>query len=360
MPKVVALCATLALLALAALLGASGSSSAPKKTFKVGFIYVDPVGTTGWSYQMDLGRKYVEAHVPDVETTFLQSVAEANVGAAIDQLVAQGSQMIFATSFGYGPGVVQKAKQYPNVLFEHATGYMRAKNVSTYYTQHWQAAYLNGVIAGKMTRSNILGYVASFPITEIIRDVNAYALGAQSVNPKARVKVVVTSTWYDPPKEKQAARSLIDAGADVLFGIEDSPAVLQEAAAHKGIFASTWNSNMVKFGPKAFLSAVVVNWGKYDAMRVRAAINGTWKSIDWWGSLKDGSVAIAPFGQAVPKSVRAVVRGRAKALADGSFNPFKGPLRDQKGKVRVAAGKALTFGQIVGWKWYVHGVEGKA
>jgi len=359
MRKVAAVGAMLALL-VAALLAASESSGAPKQTFKVGFIYVDPVGTTGWSYQMDVGRKYMQAHVPGVETTFLESVAEANVGAAIDQLVAQGVQMIFATSFGYGPGVVQKAKQYPNVLFEHATGYMRAENVSTYYTQHWQAAYLNGVIAGKMTHSNVLGYVASFPITEIIRDVNAYALGAQSVNPKAKVKVVITSTWYDPPKEKQAARSLIDAGADVLFGIEDSPAVLQEAAAHKGVFASTWNSNMVKFGPKAFLSAVVVNWGKYDTMRVKAAMNGTWKSMDWWGSLKDGSVAIAPFGRAVPKSLRALVRAREKGLANGTVNPFKGPLRDQKDKLRVAAGKTLSFGQIVGWNWYVQGVEGKA
>jgi basic membrane protein A and related proteins len=359
MRKLVALCAGLALLVPVALWAAVAGSGAPKKTFKVGFIYVDPVGTTGWTYQMDLGRKYLEQHVPGVQTNFLENVAEANVGAAIDQLVGQGDQMTFATSFGYGPGVVKKAKQYPKVIFEHATGYMRAKNVGTYYTQHWQASYLNGMIAGKMTKSNILGYVGSFPIAEVIRDVNAYTLGAQSVNPKAKVKVVMTSTWYDPPKEKQAARALIDAGADAIFGIEDSPAILQEAATHQGVYASTWNSNMVSFGPKAFLSADVLNWGQFDAAQVKAAMAGKWHSMDWWGSLKDGSIALAPFGSSVPKSVRSLVSVKEKALANG-LNPFKGPIRDQKGNVRVPAGKTMTFAQIVDWRWLVQGVQGKA
>jgi basic membrane protein A len=288
----------------------------------------------------------------------LESVPEANSGPAFDQLIAQGARVIFATSFGYGPAVIQKARANPNVTFLHATGLQRAKNVGTYFVRHWEASYLQGVMAGRLTKSNILGYVGSFPITEVIRDVNAYALGAQSVNPRARVKVVLISTWFDPPKEKQAARSLIDAGADVLFGIEDSPAVLQEAAA-RGKLASTWNSNMNRFGPKAFLSGNVLNWGPYYAAQVRRVLAGTWRSQDFWGTLKDGSISLAPFGKSVPANVRALVNARVAGFKRGTFNPFKGPISDQKGKVRVARGKTLSLREIIDWNWYVQGVEGK-
>jgi basic membrane protein A len=354
-----ALLAVLAAAVVGALVAATVSSGGAKKDFTVGFIYVGPVGDAGWSYTHDQGRLYLQSHVPGVATIKLESVPEANVGAAIDQLVGQGANMIFATSFGYGPGVIQKAKQYPQVKFMHATGFMRAPNVTTYYVNHWQASYLQGILAGKLTKSKILGYVGSFPISEIVRDVNAFALGAQSVNPGVKVKVVLINTWYDPPKEKQAARSLIDAGADVLFGIEDSPSVLQEAAAHKGVLASTWNSNMVRFGPKAFMSGNVLRWGKYYVAQVQAAMKGSWKSQDYWGTLKDGSIGLAPYGTSVPASVRALVNSKLAGFRSGAFNPFAGPIRDQSGKVRVAAGKKMTFGQIVAWNWYVRGVEGK-
>lgn len=348
----------LALVTLLTALVAASTTSGATEDFTVGFIYVGPVGDSGWSFQHDQARQYVERTVPGVKTIKLESVLEANVGPAIDQLVSQGAKMIFATSFGYGPGVIQKAKQHSDVLFMHATGFMRAENVSTYFVDHTQATYLQGMLAGKLTKSNVIGYVGSFPISEVIRDVNAYALGAQSVNPKARVKVVLTSTWFDPPKEKQAARSLIDSGADVLFGIEDSPSVLQEAAA-KGKLASTWNSNMVRFGPKAFLSADVLNWGPYYARQVKAAMDGTWKSHDFWGSLKEGSIQLAPYGRSVPASLRAAVNEKLAGFKRGTFNPFTGPIKDQTGKVRVPAGKKMTFGQIVAWNWYVQGVAGK-
>jgi basic membrane protein A len=326
--------------------------------FTVGFIYVGPVGDAGWSFQHDQARKFVARTVPGVKTIKLESVPEANVGTAIDQLIAQGAKMIFATSFGYGPGVIQKAKQHPDVFFMHATGFTRAKNVSTYFVDHTQGSYLQGILAGKLTKTNVLGYVGSFPIPEVIRDINSFMLGAQSVNPKATVKVVLTSTWFDPPKEKGAAKSLVDAGADVLFGIEDSPAVLQEAAA-QGKLASTWNSNMSRFGPKAFLSANVLNWGGYYARQVRAAMNGTWKSHDFWGSIKEGSLKIAPPGQAVTPAARAAFNQKLAGFKRGSFNPLVGPIKDQNGKVRVPEGTRMTFAQVVNWTWYVQGVQGK-
>lgn len=351
--------AILAALVLAVLLVAGVGSSARSKDVTVGFIYVGPVGDAGWSFTHDQGRKYLESHLKGVKTIKLESVPEANVAPAIDQLISQGANVIFSTSFGYGPGIAQKAKQHPDVLFEHATGFMRAKNITTYYANHWQPSYLLGVIAGKLTKSNTLGYVGSFPITEVVRDINAYTLGAQSVNPRVKVRVVLTGTWFDPPKEKQAARSLIDAGADVLFGIEDSPSVLEEASKHKDVRASTWNSNMIRFGPKAFLSANVFNWGPYYVSEVKKAMNGTWKSKDYWGSLADGTIQLAPYGKSVPASVRSLVNAKLARFKRGTFNPFVGPIRDQSGKVRVPPGKKLSFGQIVGWNWYVQGVVGK-
>ena len=338
--------------------GAPAAEEGGGKPVKVGFIYIGPPGDAGWTFQHDEARKYVEENVENVETTFLDSVPEANSGPAIDQLIAQGNKLIFATSFGYGDTVIQKARQHPDVLFEHATGLQRAKNVSTYFVQHWEPSYLLGVIAGRMTKSKTLGYVGSFPIPEVIRDVNSFTLGARSVDPSIRVKMVFINTWFDPPKEKQAARSLMDAGADVLFGIEDSPSVLQAAAA-EGKHAATWNSDMRRFGPKAFLSSVVLNWGERYTKRVKQAIDGTWKSEDYWGTLADGSVELAPYGESVPEDVRAEVDEKLEGFKEGSFNPFVGPIRDQAGKVRFPEGHEITFEEFVAWNWFVEGVEGK-
>jgi basic membrane protein A and related proteins len=346
--------------------GAAGGETAAGETaaagggepIKVGFIYIGPPGDAGWTYSHDEGRKHIEEAVEGVETTFLDSVPEANSGPAIDQLVAQGNKVIFATSFGYGDTVIQKAQQYPDVVFEHATGFQRAENVSTYFVQHWEPSFLLGVIAGHMTKSNTLGYVGTFPIPEVIRDANAFTMGARSVNPDAKVKIVFISTWFDPPKEKQAAKSLLDAGADVLFGISDSPSVLEEAEAN-GALSATWNSDMNRFGPKAYLSSVVLNWGGYYAERVEAARDGTWKSHDYWGTLADGDVELAPYGESVPEEVRAEVDEKLAGFKDGSFKPFMGPIRDQAGQVRIEEGQEITFEQWVQMDWLAEGVEGK-
>jgi basic membrane protein A and related proteins len=338
--------------------GDDGDAGGDGEAFKVGFIYIGPPGDAGWTFEHDEARKFVEAELGDeVETTFLDSVPEANSAPAIDQLVSQGNKMIFATSFGYGDTVIQKARQNPEVVFEHATGFQRADNVATYFVQHWEPSYLLGIIAGRMTKSNRLGYVGSFPIPEVIRDVNSFTLGAQSVNPDVRVNMVFINTWFDPPKEKQAAKGLIDAGADVLFGIEDSPSVLQEAAAN-GVHAATWNSDMSRFGPDAFLSAVVLNWGEHYVQRVEAAMDGSWESEDYWGTLEEGAVEIAPYGDAVPEDVRTEVDEKLEGFKDGSFNPFVGPIRDQEGTVRFEDGHEVTFEEFVAWDWFVEGVEG--
>lgn len=324
---------------------------------KVGFMYIGPPGDAGWTFSHDQGRKHLEEHAA-AETTFLDSVPEANSGPAIDQLVAQGNKVIFATSFGYGDTVIQKARQYPDVVFEHATGFQRAENVSTYFVQHWEPSYLLGLIAGRMTESNTLGYVGTFPIPEVIRDMNAFTMGARSVNPDVKVKIVFISTWFDPPKEKQAAKSLLDAGADVLFGISDSPSVLEEAEAN-GAYAATWNSDMKRFGPKAYLSSVVLNWGGYYVKRVEAVRDGTWKSHDYWGTLADGDVELAPYGDSVPQDVRAEVDEKLAGFKDGSFRPFMGPIRDQSGTVQIQEGEEISFEQWVAMNWLVEGIEGK-
>lgn len=336
----------------------SGGGGGGGEPFKVGFIYLGPPGDAGWTFQHDEARKFLESNVPNVKTTFIQNVPESDAGPALDELIAQGNKMIYATSFGYGDAVLQRAQQHPDVIFEHCSGLKRAENVATYYAVHWGAMYAIGIAAGRLTRNGQLGFVGSFAIPDVIIDANALALGAQSVNPSAKVKSVLINAWYDPPKEKQAASGLIDAGADVLAGVEDSPSILQEAARHPGVFSATWNSDMTKFGPDAFISAVTWDWGPYYVKQTKAAIAGTWKTHDYWGTLQDGTVKLAPIGPAVPDDVRTEVETKIAALKDESFNPFVGPLSDQSGKVRVSDGHQMTFVELLNWDWYVEGVQG--
>jgi basic membrane protein A and related proteins len=340
--------------------GAAPTGSTPpaeSEPFKVGFIYIGPPGDAGWTFQHDEARKFLEENVENVETTFLENVPEANAGPAIDQLISQGNGLIFATSFGYGDTVIQKARGNPDVLFEHATGFQRADNVSTYFVRHWEPSFLLGVIAGHVSETGRLGYVGSFPIPEVIRDVNSFTLGAQSVNPDATTQMLFINTWFDPPTEQQAARSLIDGGADTLFGITDSPNVLQ-AAAEEGALAATWNSDMGRFGPEAYLSSVVLNWGPRYVDRTQQAIDGTWESEDWWGTLAEDAVQLAPYGESVPADVQTEVDEKLAGFKDGSFNPFVGPIADQTGEVRIAGGEEVTFEQFVAWDWFVQGIEG--
>jgi basic membrane protein A len=339
--------------------GQTGATDgAAQREIKVGFVYLGPPGDAGWTFQHDEGRKYLEEKLPSARTTAIENVPEANAGPALDQLIAQGNEVIFATSFGYGDAVLQRAKQHPDVVFEHCSGYKRAENVATYYGVHWGAMYLIGLVAGRMTKSGRLGFVGSFPIPDVIVDANAFTLGARSVNPNATTRAVLINTWYDPPKETQAARSLIDAGADVLSGVEDSPAILEEAAKHENVYSATWNSDMSRFGPDAFLTAVVWNWGPYYVEQVTKVMEGTWKTHDFWGTPEDGTVALAPLGKVVPDDVRAEFDEKYAALKEGSFNPFVGPITDSKGKVRVPDGEEMSFEAILRWDWYVEGVEG--
>ncbi len=328
--------------------------------FKVAFVYVAPVGDAGWTYQHDLGRKAVEQALGDkVKTSFVESVSEgADAERVIRELALAGNKLIFTTSFGYMNPTLKVAKQFPKTLFEHATGYKRAENVATYSARFYQARYLTGMVAGKMTKSNTLGYVAAFPIPEVVQGIDAFTLGARSVNPKAQVKVIWTSSWYDPGKEREAAETLVNQGADVLTHHTDSTAVVQAAEA-KGVWAIAYHSDMSKYGPHAELTAATHHWGQYYIREVKAAMDGSWKSHDVWGGIKDGMVGLAPFNPAVPKDVVALVEAKKAAIAAGTFDPFQGPIKDNDGNLKVPAGKALSDEEILKLGWYVDGVQGK-
>jgi len=335
---------------------ASAIAAAP---LKVAFVYVGPVGDAGWTYAHEQGRLAMEKALGDkVQTSFVENVAEgADAERVIRKLAVDGNQLIFATSFGYMNSMEKVARAFPNVVFEHATGYKRAKNLGTYETRLYEAAYLDGVIAGKMTKSNVLGVVASFPVPEVVRNVDAFTLGAQSVNPAIRTKVVWVNTWYDPAKERQAAEALIAQGADVLSQCTDSPATLQ-AAQEKGIYAFGWDSDMTKFAPKAHLTAGTNNWGDFYTQTALAVIAGTWKSSDVHGGLQEGMVKMAPLNPAIPAAVVKIYDAKKAAIAQGRFHPFQGPIKDQSGAIRIAAGADMTPEQLRALDFYVQGVEG--
>lgn len=326
---------------------------------KVAFVYVGPVGDAGWTYAHDQARLALEKQFgAKIKTTFVESVPEgAGAERVIRQLAVDGNKLIFTTSFGYMEPTLKVAKSFPKVLFEHATGFKRAANLATYQARFYEGAYLLGVVAGGMTKSNTLGVVASFPIPEVVRNINAYTLGAQSVNPKIKTKVIWVNSWYDPGKERQAAETLMAQGADVLSQNTDSPAVLQ-AAQEKGKFAFGWDSDMLKFAPKSHLTANTYNWAPYYSMRIQAALDGKWKSEDTIWGIKEGLVVMSPLNAAVDSASAKAFEAKKKAIAEGKFEPFQGPLKDQAGAVKVAAGATLPMKDIMSMNWYVTGVEG--
>lgn len=328
--------------------------------FKVGFVYVGPVGDHGWTYRHDEGRKALEAEFGDkVKTTYVESVQEGpDAERVIRQLAANGHGLIFTTSFGYMNPTLKVAKRYPKVKFEHATGYKRGPNISTYSGRFFEGRHVAGLIAGHMTRSNTIGYIASFPIPEVVRGINAFTLALRSVNPKAEVKVVWVNTWYDPGKEGDAAKALLDQGADIILQHTDSPAPLQVAEG-RGAWAVGQASDMVKFAPKAQLTAIIDDWGPYYIQRTRAAMDGTWKSSDTWAGLAEGMVVMAPFNEAIPAEVRAQAEKAIADIKSGAIHPFDGPVRDQSGKEVIPAGKRVDDGALLGMDWYVEGVQGK-
>jgi len=347
------------LAALAAAGPFAAAALADQEPLKVGFIYVGPVGDAGWTYAHDQGRKALEKEFgARVKTTYVENVAEgADTERVLRQLVADGNKVIFTTSFGFMNATVKVAQSTPNVIFEHATGYKTAKNLGVYEARFYEGAYLLGVVAGKMTKSNTLGFIASFPIPEVIRNINAYTQGARSVNPKVKTKVIWVNSWYDPAKERQAAETLIAQGADMLCQNTDSPAVVQ-VAQEKGVHAFGWDSDMTKFAPKAHLTANTNNWGVFYIATVKKVLDGTWKpEVVKWG-LKENLVVMTPLNPAVPLDVAKVFEDKKKAMIDGKLTPFQGPVKDQSGTVRVPAGSTMPLDQLMSFDWYVEGVEG--
>lgn len=326
---------------------------------KVAFVYVGPVGDAGWTYAHDQGRLALEKALGDqVKTSYVENVPEsADAERVIRKLAADGNKLIFTTSFGFMNPTVKVAAVYPQVTFEHATGFMRSKNMGVYEARFYEAAYLLGVTAGKMTKSNTLGFVASFPIPEVVRNIDAFTLGAQSVNPGIKTKVIWVNSWYDPGKERQAAEALIAQGADVLSQNTDSPAVLQAAQA-KGVYAFGWDSEMSRFAPKAHLSAGVLDWGNYYIETTKAVLAGTWKSEDTKHGLKEGMVKLAPFNVVVPADVVKLVEEKKQAMIDGKFHPFQGPIKDQSGAIKIPAGAVMPAKEMATLHYYVEGVEG--
>jgi simple sugar transport system substrate-binding protein len=326
---------------------------------KVGFVYVGPVGDAGWTFAHDLGRKHIEEKFGDkIKTTFVEKVPEgADAERVIRDLVAQGNKLIFATSFGFGDAMEKVAKDHPDVKFEHATGYKTAENLRVYEGRFYEDTYMAGVIAGRMTKTNVLGFVASFPIPEVLRNINAFTLGAQSVNPKVTTKVVWVNTWFDPPKEAEAAQSLINSKADVLLQNTDSTAVLQTAEKN-GKFAFGWDSDMSAFAPKAHLASCVLTWGPYYEKAVNEVLNNTWKTeVTKWGT-KEGMNDIVKIADFVPAEAKAEVEKIKAGLKDGSFAVFKGPIVDSTGKEVLAKDAVADDKWKGGINFYVKGVEG--
>jgi len=337
-----------------------GSAMAGAEKLKVGFVYIGSVGDHGWTYSHDQARQALEKKFGgDVSTSYVESVGEgADAERVIRKLATTGHKLIFTTSFGYMNPTLKVARQFKNVKFEHATGYKRAKNVATYSARFYEGRAVIGTIAGLMTKSNVIGYIASFPIPEVVRGINAFTLAMRKVNPQAEVKVVWVNSWYDPGKEGDAAKALIDQGADILVQHTDSPAPLQ-VAQQRGVHGFGQASDMSRFAPKAQLTALVDNWAPYYIERAQAVLDGSWKSADTWGGIKAGMVTFAPYGEEVPADVRAAADRVKAAIVDGTLHPFQGPIKDQSGKIVVKEGEVISDADLSKMDWYVEGVQGK-
>ena len=341
---------------------AAAPAEAPKaEPLKIAFAYVGPVGDGGWTFAHDNGRKALEAEFGDkVVTSFVENVPEsADAERVIRDLAGQGNKIVFGTTFGYMEPMLKVAADFKDVKFEHATGYKQAENMRTYDSRTYEGAYMAGVIAGAMTKTNTLGVVASIPIPEVIRNINSFTLGAQSVNPKIKTKVVWVNGWFDPPKETEAATSLLNGGADILFQNTDSSAVLQ-TAEKAGKRAFGWDSDMTAYGPKAHLGSAVINWGPYYIKAVKDVMDGTWQGNSgvWWGH-KEGAIDMVSIAEDVPAEIKAKIDTIKAGLKDGSFHPWTGPILGQDGKEVLPKDVKADDAFLGGIKFYVKGVEGK-
>jgi basic membrane protein A and related proteins len=326
---------------------------------KVGFIYLGPVGDFGWTYQHDFARKLAVAKYGDaIKTTYVENVPEGpDSEKVLADLASSGHKLIFATSFGYMNYVLKVAKRFPNVYFEHATGYKRDKNVSTYNIRFYQGRYVQGIIAGRLSKSGVAGYIGSVPVPEVVQGMNAFMLGMKSVNPAAKLKFIMVNAWYDPPKEGDAAKALMDQGCDIITQHTDSPAPLQ-AASSRGIKAFGQSTDMAKFATGTQLSASVDAWGPYYIKRIGDALAGTWTSTDTWGGFDSGMLDMSPFTN-MPDAVAAEATAAVAAIKAGTNKVFTGPIADQTGAVKVAAGASMDDGALNGMQWLVQGIEGK-
>jgi basic membrane protein A and related proteins len=336
--------------------GTAGGADAP---FKVGFVYVSPISDAGWTFQHDSARKEMEKALRGrVVVQYVENVPEgADAERVIRDLASSGNQLIFTTSFGYMNPTIKVAQQFPKTYFEHATGYKRAKNVGTYNARFYEGRYLAGIVAGSMTKTGVAGYVAAFPIPEVVMGINAFTRGMRSVKPNAEVKVIWVNAWFDPGREREAADTLISQSADVLTHHTDSTAVVQAAEAKK-VYAIGYHSDMSKYGPNAHLTAVTHQWGAYYTRTVQDAIDGKWKPDNVWGGIKEKMIKMGPFNPIVPRAVQDKVNQAAADIGAGKFHPFTGPVIDNQGKERLAAGKVMSDEVLSRMDYYVEGVQG--
>lgn len=344
----------------AASVGAAGSLSiAQEGPLKVAFVYVGPIGDAGWTYSHDLGRKAIEEKFGDkVVTSFIESVPEGPESERVfDDLARRGNKLIFGTSFGYMDQMANVAKKYPDNIFENATGFKTGPNLGTYMIMADQARYLEGMVAGAMSKSGQIGFVAAFPIPEVLRHINSFTLGAKSMNPDAQVRLVWTSTWFDPSLERQAAESLVAAGVDLLAQYQDSPATGQ-VAEEAGIKWTGFNADMSRFAPNAWLTGTMWNWGTIYVKIVEDVLAGTWKPDPIYGTMAENTMALGPFGKDVPEDLRAKVAAKEQEIRSGAFNPFTGPIRDQNGNIVVPEGKTATLKELLDTNYLVEGVIG--
>lgn len=345
--------------AAAAALPLVGRAMAQEGPLKVGFMYIGTPNDNGWNFGHDQGRLYLEEQLGDaVETSYVENVPEGpDCERVLREFAQSGHRLIFATSFGYGDYVIKVAQQFPDVIFEHATGYQRAANVGTYNARFYEGRAVCGIVAGHLSQTARGGYIGSFPIPEVVMGINAFTLAARQVNPNFQMTPVYISTWNDPAKEADAARAMIDQGIDIIAQHTDGPAALQVAQERGIVGGFGQGADMGAFAPQAQLTSIIDWWGPHYVESARKVIDGTWESADFWPGIKEGAVVIGPYNEKVPADVVAAAEAVKNGQADGSYHVFTGPIRDHTGAERVAAGQVLTDQELLTMDWYVEGVN---
>ncbi|MGV3573141.1 MAG: BMP family ABC transporter substrate-binding protein [Ramlibacter sp.] len=350
----------LAAMAMAACVFSLPVHAQPTDPLKVGFVYVAPVTEAGWVHQHETARQFVQSSFgPRVKTSFVENVPEGpDAERVIRDLAATGHKLIFAPSFGYMEPMLKVAREFPDVKFESVTGYKTAANVAASNARYYEGRYLSGIAAGRLTKTNVAGYVAGFPIPEVLQGINAFTLGMRSVNPAAQVKVVWLNAWFDPAKEREAAMTLMNQQADVLSFHAASTAVMA-AAQERGQLAIAYHSDMRRAAPDAQVLAVTHQWGDYYRQRTQAVLDGSWKPVNVWGGVREGMIRVDHFGPKVPKAVRQEVLARQQDIAAGKLRPFAGPIVDNAGRTVLPRGQSLSDAQILAMDYLVAGVQGK-